>query len=79
MKDNVTQLYQSVPDSLRAIADMIEAGDIAGKTCTMVLDSREILSVGYGRIHLDQAAREAVFDLNVGLHRLMHPICKEFE
>lgn len=75
----VTQLHESVPDELRAIAEWIEQGNRAGKTCTLVLDGHEVISIGHGRIHPDQAAREAVFDLNVGLHRLMYPICKYIE
>jgi hypothetical protein len=75
--NKVTQLHENVPDELRAIANWIERGERPGKTCTLVLDSFEIISVGHGRIHPDQAAREAVFDLNVALHKLMHPVCEE--
>jgi hypothetical protein len=63
-----------VPRTLRSIADRIDAGDFPGQTCTLVLDGHNIFTFGHGRIHNDQAGREAVFDLTVGLHRIMHAV-----
>lgn len=63
-----------VPPTLRNIAERIENGDFPGQTCTLILDGHNIFTFGHGRIHNDQAGREAVFDLTVGLHRIMHAV-----
>ena len=70
MEDNVIELFKrvSVQDALRAIADGIDAGEFDGSECTLIL--------GYDVFHIgtdkdDQAAANAVFDMQYGIHKLM--------
>lgn len=52
---------------LRAIADQIESGQIDCDRVTLVIGS-EVFHLGTDDAH---AAQAAVFDLNVGLHKMM--------
>ena len=58
----------SVPDGLRNIADQYEAGDYGDEPATIVI-GREVFHIGTRGD--DKAAVNAVFDLQLGIHKLM--------
>ncbi len=58
----------SVPDALRNIADQYEAGDYADDPVTIVI-GREGFHIGTRGD--DNMAVNAVFDLQLGIHKLM--------
>jgi hypothetical protein len=55
---------------LRNIADDIDKGRYKGKTATLVLDD-EVFHMG--TINDEFSARDAMWDLNYGIHKLMSP------
>jgi len=57
-----------VPDALRNIADQYEAGDYGDDPATIVI-GREVFHIGTRGD--DKAAANAVFDLQLGIHKLM--------
>jgi hypothetical protein len=69
----------NVAETLRQIADSIDSGESDGECCTMVLDSKDVFSFGVGRVDDSRAAVEAVFDMTLGIHRLMHPVVHALE
>ncbi len=58
----------SVPDALRNIADQYEAGDYGDDPATIVI-GREVFHIGTRSNEM--AAANAVFDLQLGIHKLM--------
>jgi len=65
---------QSVSDGLRNLADDIDAGNLAGDGCTLI--------IGKGVFHLgpgsdEQAATDAIFNMTLGIHKLMKPIFED--
>lgn len=58
----------SVPDALRNIADQYESGDYGDDPATIVI-GREVFHIGTRGD--DKAAVNAVFDLQLGIHKLM--------
>ena len=73
---NVIPIKDSIdiPKALRSIADSVESGDFLGETCTVVLDT-EVFHLGC--VHDEQAARDAVWNLSYGIHKLMSTVFKE--
>lgn len=67
---NVVSLYPcgNVVEGLRRIADQLESGELQHNRVTLVAGN-EIFQVG--TVNNSQAAKDAVFDLNVGLALLM--------
>lgn len=78
---NVTPIKPSinVAETLRQIADSIDSGEHDGECCTMVLDSKDVFSFGVGRVDDSRAAVEAVFDMTLGIHKLVHPVMHVIE
>lgn len=72
-KTNVIQLFPSteVADTLRCIADEIEAGKYEGEIVTMILDSGIVFHFGKETTDDGRAVEEAIFDMTVGTHLLM--------
>lgn len=58
----------SVPDALRNIAEQYEAGDYGEEPATIVI-GREVFHIGTRGN--DKAAANAVFDMQLGIHKLM--------
>ena len=58
----------SVPEALRNIADQYEAGEYGDDPATIVI-GREVFHIGTRGD--DKAAVNAVFDLQIGIHKLM--------
>lgn len=58
----------SVPEALRNIADQYEAGDYGDDPATIVI-GREVFHIGTRGD--DKAAANAVFNLHLGIHKLM--------
>lgn len=59
----------SVPKALRNIADDYEKGIYGNFPATIVIN-REVFHVG-SSAPVEQCVADAVFDLNVGIHKLM--------
>ena len=58
----------SVSDALRNIADQYDAGEYGDDPATLVI-GREVFHIGTRGD--DKAAVNAVFDLQIGIHKLM--------
>jgi len=71
---NVINLHPSldVAETLRHIADQIDAHEYAGNTCTMVLDSEYLYHFGRN-LDDDIAVGAACYDLQLGTAILMRP------
>jgi len=78
---NVTPIKPSinVAETLRRIADSIDSGEHDGECCTMVLDSQHVFSFGKDRVDDNRAASEAVYDMTIGIHKLVHPVMHVIE
>lgn len=78
---NVTPIKPSinVAETLRRIAEYIERGEFEGMSCTMVLDSQHVFSFGKDRVDDGRATSEAVFDMTIGIHKLVHPVMHVIE
>ena len=78
---NVTPIKPSinVAETLRRIADDIDSGGFEGMSCTMVLDSQHVFSFGKDRVDDNRAASEAVYDMTIGIHKLVHPVMHALE
>jgi len=59
---------EDIPETLRRIADDIDAGIFHGITCTMILDT-EIFAMG--QVPDDNLTQSAVWDMTYGIHKLM--------
>lgn len=77
MTAEVVKLFpcQHIPDMLRQIADDIEAGHYENKenTCTVVL-GYEVFHAG--SINADQAAKDAIFNMTMGIGKLNYYVAK---
>jgi len=68
----VINLFGNDPEkALRNIADMIADGELPNNSATVIIGS-EVFHAG--NIPDDQAVLEAVFNMNVGIHKLIRPI-----
>ncbi len=70
MSDNVVNLFNRVAgpvEGLRAIADKMESGELSMDRVTLVTGG-EVFHLGTDDLH---AAQAAVFDLNLGLTKMM--------
>ncbi len=60
----------NVANTLRRIADDIDAGVYAGKSATLILDTA-LFHLGAASVHSDTAVREVVWDCTWALHAVM--------
>ncbi len=58
------------------IADSIEAGDIDNSNCTLIIGTNVY---HLGTVCDEQSAIEAVFNMTVGIHKLMSPIFIDYD
>ena len=65
-----------VPTNLRNIADSIERGDLPGDGATLIIET-DIFYLGNVPDH--QAAANAIFDMNFGVHKLMNAVIEGTE
>ena len=65
---------QSISEGLRNIADDVDSGDLPDDGCTVIL-GKEVFHLGCASD--EQAATDAVFNMTMGIHRLMKPIFDE--
>ena len=65
---------QSVSDGLRNIADEVDSGELPDDGCTVII-GKEVFHLGPGSD--EQAATDAVFNMTMGVHKLMKPIFEE--
>ncbi|MEE9459634.1 MAG: hypothetical protein V3V84_07725 [Candidatus Bathyarchaeia archaeon] len=61
----------NIADTLRRIAEDIDDGDISADNCTLIIGT-EVYHLG--PVCDDVAARDAVFNMTMGIHKLMTPI-----
>ena len=62
---------QSISEGLRNIADGVDSGDLPDGDCTVII-GKEVFHLG--NVSDEQAAADAVFNLTLGIHKLMKPI-----
>lgn len=76
MTSNVTPLIprNHAPTALRNIADGMEDGDIPAVEVTVIVGS-DVYHLG--ATSDDRAAESAVFNMTMGIHKLMHPVITE--
>ena len=65
---------QSISEGLRNIADDVDSGDLPDDGCTVILGN-EVFHLGCASD--EQAATDAIFNMTMGIHRLMKPIFEE--
>lgn len=65
---------QHIPTGLRNIAEGIEDGEYSGDDCTLIIGS-DVFHLGCSDDA--QAATDAVFNMTLGIHKLMHPVMQE--
>lgn len=68
------KLCANAPDTLRMIADQMENGKF-DTTSVTVIAGTEVFQCG--EINDGRAAESAVFNMTMGLHKLMRPIFEE--
>jgi len=65
---------QSVSEGLRNIADDIDSGNLPDESCTLIIGT-EVFHLG--NVSDQQAGADAVFNLTLGIHKLMKPIFED--
>ena len=70
---NIIKLFpnQSISEGLRNIADDIDAGNLPDDGCTLIIGT-EVFHLG--SVSDEQAGADAVFNMTLGIHKLMKPI-----
>jgi len=73
MKDNITQIKPCANASvaLRNIADMMESGIISATECTLIAGTK-VFHVG--TFDDERAAESAIFNMTMGIQKLMKPV-----
>jgi len=61
-------------DALQSIADAIEDGDLPNNPATLIIGTEVFRT---GNEPLEQSVANAVFDMNLGIHKLMRPIFED--
>ena len=57
--------------ALRNIADMIKDGEIPNDNATIIIGTDVYQT---GNVPIEQAVMESIFNMNMGIHKLMKPI-----
>ena len=62
--------------SLRNIADLMDSGEISATECTLIAGT-DIFHCG--EVNDGRAAESAIFNMTMGIHKLMKPVISGFE
>ena len=73
---NIIQLKPcgNAPLALRNIADMMESGEIVATECTIIA-GKDVFHCG--EVDDGRAAESAVFNMTMGIQKLMKPVLKD--
>jgi len=65
---------QSVSDGLKNIANYVDSGELPDDNCTLII-GKEVIHLGC--VSDEQAAADAIFNMTLGIHKLMKPIFED--
>jgi len=65
---------QSVSDGLKNIANYVDSGELPDESCTLIIGT-EVIHLGC--VSDEQAATDAIFNMTLGIHKLMKPIFED--